>query len=196
MKKRTKRKRQKKTVLEIVDNHDLPVGAMDEDQIHTLQLLHRRVVVWVYNKEGKIYLVKEKTGEKTWRPPVCAHVLMGKSREEVALERLKKDMNLVPRKLHFLVHPPRLFGRFSELISVYGAHIPPHYKEEEEYLPIEKIALFPQDLKIIIEKYPSLLSPYTIMCWEEGIFSLVTERLASLDSRPNINSSLSSLSHL
>ncbi len=168
-----------KILLEIVDSQDSPLGVMEEGRIHLLGLLHKRIVVLVYDKEENIYFLKKKGNKEVWIPPVCAHVGAGKGREEVALEEIEKNMGFVPRKLHPIIYPPKVFPDFCEIVSVYGAHLPPYYKIQEHEGAIEKNPFSLEEIHMLIEEAPHTLSPYLIMCWKEGVFSFFGEIFSS-----------------
>ncbi len=157
-------------LVEIVDNRDTPLGVMEEKQVHALKLPHRRILVLVYDKKNRFYLLRDgkKSSFSPWRLPVCSHIRAGCAREEVALSLLKANLAIRPRKLR-PIFPPYYVEELCEFIFVYGALIPP-YDSPITPSHMEKVALSHEEMEFLITEYPQLICRYVLMCWREGAF--------------------------
>ena len=83
--------------LVVVDENDRVVGSADYDKVHSNGLLHRFVLVYVFDKNGKLFLQKRANSKKhgkMWAESVCAHVREGEDYLKTAKRRLREELGL------------------------------------------------------------------------------------------------------
>ena len=96
-------------LLDIVNEHDELVGKAPRKEVHDKNLLHRGVVVVVFNSDGKIF-VQLRSKDKD-RFPDCfeasmsGHVLSGELPSHAAVRELREELgiNTTPSKLEEVV---------------------------------------------------------------------------------------------
>ncbi len=176
-KKRIKTK--KEELLEIVDNQNKPLGVMPRSEVHRQKLLHRSVLVLVYNKEKKLYL-QQRSYKKDrypgfWDLSASGHILVGESAEEAALRELKEELNIELNRVKFVHKISASKETDNEFIYLFStgtcSQIPiPNAKEV-----IRGIFVSKSELEYLITSFPSALTPGILYFWNLGIlFSPVT----------------------
>jgi isopentenyl-diphosphate delta-isomerase len=81
--------------LVIVDNNDSVIGHADYESVHTNGLLHRFVLVYVFDKEGRFYLQKRaevKPHGGLFAESLCAHVKGWEDYIDTAKRRMKEEL--------------------------------------------------------------------------------------------------------
>jgi isopentenyldiphosphate isomerase len=85
-------------ILDVVDAHDLVMGAMERGEIHRKRLFHRSVHVFLFDEAGRIYLQK-RSFEKLehpgkWDSSASGHVESGESYQEAAGRELEEEIGV------------------------------------------------------------------------------------------------------
>jgi len=85
-------------ILDVVDAHDLVLGAMERGEIHRKRLFHRSVHVFLVDDAGRIYLQK-RSFEKLehpgkWDSSASGHVESGESYQEAAGRELEEELGV------------------------------------------------------------------------------------------------------
>ncbi len=84
--------------VELVDKNDKVIGKVLRVGIHHRKELHRAVHVWIFNREGKLFLQKRPLAMQMWPgfwDSSCGeHVELGESYEQTALRGVKEELNL------------------------------------------------------------------------------------------------------
>lgn len=93
----------KEEYLDLIDEHDQVIGQAPRSEFITKKLLHRSIVVIVFNSKGEIF-VHQRTFDKTVYPGcydmfVGGGVLAGETYEEAALRELKEELSIKKTKL-------------------------------------------------------------------------------------------------
>lgn len=106
-------------LIHIVDTKGKPIGAMKEDKVHEQGLLHKRLILVLYDKEKRLCIKKQVSndGDYVWDFPVNTHIPLGMSEEELAEKNLQKFSS---RKgpIDILIRN-HMLSRKNELISIY-----------------------------------------------------------------------------
>ena len=85
-------------ILDVVDAHDVVVGAMERGEIHRKRMFHRSVHVFLLDEAGRIYLQK-RSFEKLehpgkWDSSASGHVESGESYQEAAGRELEEEIGV------------------------------------------------------------------------------------------------------
>src|SRR5919198_5946009 len=83
--------------LAVVDNRDEVIGHADYEKIHTGGLLHRFVLVYVFDETGMFFLQKRastKPHGNLLAESICAHVRYGEDYVETAKRRMKEELGI------------------------------------------------------------------------------------------------------
>lgn len=88
----------KEILVQLVDEHDNPVGTMDKLEAHLIPTLHRAVSVLVFNSEGQ-WLLHRRAATKyhspyLWTNACCTHPYPAEDHEIAARRRLKEEMGM------------------------------------------------------------------------------------------------------
>ncbi len=176
---RKKIRLKREELLEVVDNNNQPIGIMPRSEIHKQKLMHRSVLVLVYNKEKKLYLQQRSYRKDRypgfWDLSATGHVLAGEAAEEAALRELKEELNIVLNRLRFIHKIPASSETDNEFIYLFSsgpcAQIPiPNSKEVIRGMFVSK-----EELACLIDSFSSVLTPGIKYFWYLGLlFSPVT----------------------
>ena len=108
---------------DVVDTNDAILYQETRAKIHRLGLLHRAVHIFVFNREGQIFLQKRSMNKDTapgkWVSSCSGHVDSGESYEVAAIRELGEEIGLrgVPLDPLLKVGPCRQTG--NEFVWVY-----------------------------------------------------------------------------
>jgi isopentenyl-diphosphate Delta-isomerase len=90
-------------LLEVVDAANRPLLVLPREEVHRQQLLHRSVLVLVYNERSRLFLQKRSRTKEVypgrWDVSASGHILAGESREEAALRELREELGYLPGRL-------------------------------------------------------------------------------------------------
>jgi 16S rRNA (adenine1518-N6/adenine1519-N6)-dimethyltransferase len=85
--------------LQVVDEHDQPVGGVDRATVHAEKLLHRAVHIFVLNSGGELLLqrrsYRKDTHPRKWDSSAAGHVDVGESYIECAKRELAEEVGLI-----------------------------------------------------------------------------------------------------
>jgi len=83
----------------LVDEHDVPVGAMEKMEVHQKALLHRAFSIFIFNDRGEMLLHKRADKKYhsggLWTNACCSHPRPGEDTLEAAEKRLQEEMGIV-----------------------------------------------------------------------------------------------------
>lgn len=167
-------------LIEVVDSHNRFLGAMPRNEVHQQGLLHRSVLILVYNKQHKLYLQQRNRDRDAypgcWDLSAAGHVLAGESKQEAASRELEEELGLMPRHLHLQHELPASRETGFEFVSLFStgpvAEKPlPNPREVAGGLFVE-----PHELDYLIQDFAHLLTPALITFWRLGcLFSGVNQ---------------------
>jgi isopentenyl-diphosphate delta-isomerase len=121
-------------MIEVVDEKNKPFGVLSVEQVHTLQLYHRRVSILLYNKDNKLFLQQRSSRKERypgfWDLSASSHVLIQESREDA-----------IRRKIH------NVFGFYMEHLSLFHEFSPTLIKEFE-FISLYKACLYRNNISL------------------------------------------------
>lgn len=110
--------------VETVDANDNVVGTAPRKLIHTKPLPHRAVHVWVFNRQGELFLQKRPSTMEMcpsmWDSSVGEHVEIGEKYEQAALRGLKEELNIKGAKLNRLSKKLVKHKNAHEIITLFS----------------------------------------------------------------------------
>jgi len=89
--------------LTVVDSTDNVIGSSTYDEIHSKGILHRFVLVYVFDKEKRFFLQKRAANKVhgcMYAESVCAHVRYNEKYIETAKRRLMEELD-IKQTIHF-----------------------------------------------------------------------------------------------
>jgi len=85
----------------LVDEHDVPIGAMEKMEVHQKALLHRAFSVFIFNDKGEMLLhkraAKKYHSAGLWTNACCSHPKPGEETLAAAEIRLQEEMGFNTR---------------------------------------------------------------------------------------------------
>jgi isopentenyl-diphosphate delta-isomerase type 1 len=85
-------------IFEIVDEDDKVIGTEKRSVVHEKGLLHRAVDVFVFDKEGRIFIqqrsFKKLIGPGLWDVSTAEHLKPGETYEEAAVRGVKEELGV------------------------------------------------------------------------------------------------------
>ncbi len=82
----------------LVDEHDVPVGAMEKMEVHQKALLHRAFSIFIFNDRGEMLLHKRADRKYhsggLWTNACCSHPRPGEDTLVSAGKRLQEEMGI------------------------------------------------------------------------------------------------------
>ena len=85
-------------VFDVVDENDLPIRTATRSQVHSEKLFHRAIHVFVFNKNGDLYLqkrsLKKDMSPGVWDSSVSGHVDAGEGYLDAALRELGEEIGI------------------------------------------------------------------------------------------------------
>ena len=80
----------------LVDENDVPVGAMEKLEVHQKALLHRAFSVFIFNSKGEMLLQQRAKNKyhsaSLWTNACCSHPEPGQDTLAAATKRLQEEM--------------------------------------------------------------------------------------------------------
>lgn len=164
-------------LVDIVDRDDTVVGTISKGEAHERGLLHRIVMVFVFDSSGNLLLHRRAT-TKRLDASASGHVGAGESYATAAGRELEEEIGLHTP----LSHVGTILAKEGERIGPYllthhiGIFVGTHVTEEPiRILPEEVIEVlaFPlSEIKHMYEEEPELFSPTFIRTFPELLASL------------------------
>ncbi len=165
--------RQARDAIEVVDEHDQPIGYMRLDDVRRQALYHRQVMVLVYNEKNKIFLQKKEKRKKKdqpiWDVSAASPVGASQSAEETALLVLSQDLGITLQGLRNIGEAKASPGTGNAFVQVFSTG--PIPMEHVHSHPVIKSGFFfdHEEITSLVEFYRELLSPALLMLWDKGL---------------------------
>lgn len=126
-------------LVDIVDADNKVVGTVDVETAHTERLMHRVVGIFVYDRNGSLFL---QSGNKFQKIDlsVGGHVQAGESYAQAAQRELKEELGLDIEIAHVSTFLPKV-AHFNHYWAIYIATAPPNWNfvETEEVQSVTKM---------------------------------------------------------
>ncbi|HNU88722.1 MAG TPA: isopentenyl-diphosphate Delta-isomerase [Ferruginibacter sp.] len=129
----------------LVDEQDMPVGAMEKMEVHQKALLHRAFSIFIFNERGEMLLHKRADKKYhsggLWTNACCSHPRPGEDTLAAAGKRLQEEMGIVTdiKKAFDFVYRAELDNGLTEhefdhvFTGVYSGEIVPDKEEVSDY---------------------------------------------------------------
>lgn len=165
--------------LEVVDRHNRPMAVFPRTLVHDQKLLHRRVVVLLYNRHKKLYLQQRSQKRLIfpgcWDVSVSGHVQAGESCLEAALRNLRDEIGVTLTRLRTVnqLNPGHVSGH--EFVTLFSTgpcdQVPaPNPADVSKGLFVEK-----HEFDYLVKSFEHLLTPALLAFWRLGrLFSGVS----------------------
>jgi isopentenyl-diphosphate delta-isomerase len=165
------------SLISIVDNSDRVIGTADYDRVHKNGLLHRMILVYIFDKDGR-FLLQKRANEKPHGgllgESLCAHVREGEDYIDTARRRMREELGLVVSNddLHEVtkahVYTEEKDWKNNTFAKIYECTTPvspisPNPSETQEILfyPIEKVLrLFHESPSSFVPGFKDTFSEY------------------------------------
>lgn len=138
--------------LDIIDAHDKLLGEDTRERVHSKEMLHRGILVMVFDPKGKLYVQRRSRNKKVFpgklEGSLSGHVRAGEEYSQAAVRELREELSIIttPAKLDeitkFGIHIPgeRMLVKLFVLKDYKGkAATTSHEVAEGEFVPIEKV---------------------------------------------------------
>jgi len=148
-------------LIQIVDSQARTIGAMNENLVHEQNLLHKKLILLLYDRDKGLCLKKNKCQNKKdiWDFPINVHVPINISEVELAKKNLiKLDYIKCPVKALIRNH---LWKEKMEFISVYSV--------KSKISGPDVIFLQKEEFNFALKKYPEIFSDYVHWVHSLGI---------------------------
>jgi isopentenyldiphosphate isomerase len=152
--------------LAVVDESDNVITPADYEQVHTRGLLHRFVLVYVFDNNRMFFLQKRAAGKPHGRllaESVCAHVRYGEDYFHAAKRRMGEELGLVDgielsEVTKTRVHTIDKNWTNNAFVKIYECITP--YKPSINRNEIEEISFYPLELvKDMFDRNPTSFVP-------------------------------------
>ncbi len=172
-----------KSLVQLVDENDNPVGVMEKMEAHRNPHLHRAISIFIFNSKNE-WLLQQRADNKyhsqgLWTNACCTHPYLGESYLDAAKRRLKEEMgmeaNLIPI-FHFIYK-----AKIDEELTEY--EYDQVFISKTDELPVINLDEV-KDWKYV--SYEALLNemqlnPQHFTAWFKIIFERVNKQLLSIE---------------
>jgi len=160
-------------LVEVVDHFNRPMGAMPLREVHRQGLMHRAVVVLVFDTENRVYLQKRNRLRTLypgrWDVSAGGHVLLGESFLEAGVREIHEELGLHVELLRLTAEIPAAPETGNEFLEVFVAgHVHqapcPNPAEAEE-----GFFYTPDELSCLVRDFRELITPGLASFHERGL---------------------------
>lgn len=162
-------------LVEIVDDHNRPIGVLPKDIVHRQLLKHRSVQVLVFNNEKKIYLQKRDKSKRffpnRWDISARTHPRVGESSQDAAIRVLKNKLYLEVDSPQYVRTLPACAETGYENVTIFAINrntqqIVPNNEEVSEGYYFSR-----EELTCLVKEFRELLTPNLVTLWETGLLT-------------------------
>ncbi len=160
-------------LIEVVDKYDKPLAIMPRGEVHRQCLMHRSVLVLVYDMKSKLYLQKRGKNKSLYpgRLDISAsgHVKQGESREDAAIRELYEELGLRTDRLTRLHDIPASNDTHFEFVTLFTAG---KFSQPPTPNPDELDGghfVDPDELDFLVNEYRDTLTPGLVYCYEKKL---------------------------
>ena len=159
--------------LDVVDAMDRPLAVLSYDEVHRQGLMHRSVLVLVYNESGKLYLQKRANNKRLypgrWDLSATGHIEAGESREDGARRELNEELGVVAQHLTMRHVLPASPETGHEHVTLYSAGVVrqtlrPNPDELDGGMFVDS-----DELNYLAVHYRDMLTPGLVHFWEKDM---------------------------
>lgn len=158
------------SLIEVVDARNRPLASMPIHEVHSQGLLHRFVVVLVYDAAGSLFLRKRSAKKRIypgrWDASATGHVLEGEAMRDAARRVLASSLGIHADRLRrsATIHPGQTTGK--AFVCVYAIErqslhsVPASDETESGYFHS------PEEVSCLVREFRELLTPGLVHLWE------------------------------
>lgn len=159
--------------IEVVDEGNRPLAVMGIDDVHAQTLMHRSVVVLVYNAQGKVYLQRRSASKSRfpgrWDLSATGHVTAGEAVEDAATRELAEELGITGKRLRRVGEAPPSPATGYEFVTVFSAGVVqetpvPNPDEVDGGYFVDRT-----ELSCLIDQFRELLTPTLLHFWENNM---------------------------
>ena len=111
-------------VIDRVDDSDAPIGTIVREQVFSQRANFRVVHVFVFNTRGELLLQQIPTHRERhpgrWGSSVAGYVFAGESYVAAAERRVREELGIVQKKLHYVGKTTMLDGPSHKFITIFS----------------------------------------------------------------------------
>ncbi len=162
-------------LVEVVDEQDRTLGVLPLDEVHRQSLMHRSVLILVYNMKNELYLQKRGKNKSLYpgRLDISAsgHVKQGESREDAAIRELYEELGLRVDRLTRLYEIPASNDTHFEFLTLFTAG---KFSQPPTPNPDELDGghfVDPDELDFLVSEYRDTLTPGLVYCYEKKLLN-------------------------
>ncbi len=160
-------------LVEIQDADDRTLAILPLREAHKQGLMHRSVLVLLYNGQNKIYLQRRGKNKSSypgyWDLSATGHVKAGESREDGALRELREELGIERDSLTLLHSLKASAATAWEHVTIFSAgrvEQPPRPNPEE----VESGAFYDHnDVTVLVEHFRELLTPALLYAYDNNL---------------------------
>jgi len=140
-------------ILDIVNEKDEVIGQKPRKEVHSSNMIHRGVHVFVFNSKGEILLQKRSMKKDKYAGfwgDMAGHVDAGEGYEESAVRELKEEIG-IDAKLEFMMKFRKHYENDQEILKLFKCvHEGPFKPDPEE---VDEVKFFsPEEIKVMLER--------------------------------------------
>ncbi|RKX59078.1 MAG: NUDIX hydrolase [Thermodesulfobacteriota bacterium] len=159
----------KREYLEIIDENCNPIGILSRAEIHQKDFFHKSVHIFIFNKQGEIYLQKKSKimdeNPGLWSSSASGHVAVGETFLIAAQRELKEELSIKVKLEEVLRIKPTEEGLKKCIVLFKGitGKIPkpnPIEIEEGRFFSIEEV-------NKLIQQKPEIFTPTFKILWKK-----------------------------
>jgi len=168
-------------ILDVVDENDHVIGKATREEIHSSELWHRGVHVFVFDSQGKLLLpIRSSTKDKfpnTYDCSVSEHLKTGETYEEAAIRGLREELGITEPCLRQLVKFRMPYGTNDNTIAVlYECRYPSKIKADKTEVKSAGLLSLSEVKKLLLREEHKF-APWTreLLKWYLGMSSRIEE---------------------
>lgn len=160
-------------LVEVVDGNDQPLVIMPLVEAHKQTLMHRAVLVLLYDKANRVYLQRRSKNKKLfpgfWDLSATGHVKAGESREDAARRELREELGIDAENMRHLRSVPADASTGWEYITVYSAGRLHGTLRLDPAEVMDGAFHDPDEVAFLVEHYREVLTPALLYAWEHAL---------------------------
>lgn len=162
-----------KEILEVMDEQNRPLAAFPRAEVHRLGLLHRSVLVLVYNTNNQLYLQQRSSQKQPypgcWDLSATGHVQLGESTLDAAQRELTEELGIYIKGLRLLRELSASPETGYEFVYLYSAGRCAQAPNPDPAEIQTGAFLHKNELDILAGSFAHLLTPGLLYFWRLGI---------------------------
>lgn len=156
-------------LLEVVDIDNRVVGLMPKEEIHEQGLMHRSVLVLLYNSSKKLYIQKRSSKKlkypECWDLSATGHVLASETPNEAAIRELQEELGITVSRVN-LVHNLQASAETGfEFVSIFSAAVSRQVPQPNPRDVIRGVFVENHELSYLVRTFADQFTPGLHYFW-------------------------------